>query len=156
MQFSLAIYSFFTSRCLLSSSLYFFIQRETPNFIAIQNNHNFMLVHTYMKCTFKNGWAEDTFHWWRPFIHLCILQFALRQVHSHLQSEFSTHCDIALLQSYFIISLLRSSSGCLHLIARLLFLLILHSISCFIRHFLPKMWPNKSSIDLLYFLSYAN
>jgi hypothetical protein len=73
---------FLRTRFTTNLSLFFHLIWYTRLYNHKNNNHNFMFVHTYTNCTLKKGWTEDTFHWSRPFNHLSILQFILRQVHS--------------------------------------------------------------------------
>jgi hypothetical protein len=82
------------------------------------------------------------------FISYCYSQFiipysVLRQAHSFFNREFCTDCGPVLTLSFSLIS----SSSCLRLLPRLPFISILpsicHSVMCFRRQFLRKMWPSQ-------------
>ena len=76
-------------------------------------------------------------------------------VHSIIQSQFSTECDLLLPFSIFsILSSLRSSSICLRLLPRLpvnsTLPFILPSIICLRRQFLRDLWPIQLALLLLH------
>jgi hypothetical protein len=90
--------------------------------------------------TFTLTWCR--IYWLNSFILYCVVRQVCRLFHS----EFSRVRSSASSSNFqYPILSFRSSSSCLRLLARLLFISILPcnvpSVTCFIRQFLRKMWP---------------